>query len=323
MKTHHRRRGFTLVELLVVIAIMALLMSLLLPAIQRVRDAANKMLSASNLRQMGIALHNFHGDYGRFPSGYQSDSSAVGANPSSLDGPQGWGWGAQLLPYIEQDNLQKQLRLDLPAWHPLNANATKQSIKIFLNPAAPNSDPTMIVRDLSGAPLTEWGRSHYVANVGQDEPWGDSPGLTDAGWQRVASGPFYRNSKVRIADVRDGTAYSVFIGEHTTISEKTWVGVHPFAIVAPIEPNRFPFTQPDAAPTLVLCHSGPTADEMGIIHPPSFPTCHVCQMYTPWQGGHVLFGDGHVSFIPTSINLNTWAALSTIKGGEAVSDLEY
>ncbi len=315
------RSAFTLIELLVVIAIIGLMMSLLLPAIQKVRDAANRMLSASNLRQMGIALHSYHGDYGRFPSGYESVSGVAGSNPASLDGPPGWSWAAQLLPYIEQDNLHKNLNLSLPAWHSVNAAATSRSIKLFINPAAPNQEPSFIVRDASRTPLVEWGRSHYVANVGQDEAW-SYPALNDTGWKRISTGPFYRNSRVRIADVLDGTNHTVFVGEHTTISDKTWVGVHPYAQVCPTEPNRYPFTTCDAAPTLVLCHSGPAPSEPGIIHPPSFPTCHVCQMYTPWQGGHVLFGDGHVSFISTSVNLNTWAALSTIRGGEAILDLD-
>jgi prepilin-type processing-associated H-X9-DG protein len=136
----------------------------------------------------------------------------------------------------------------------------------------------------------------------------------------MASGPFYRNSRVRFADVRDGTSYSVFIGEHTSISDKTWVGVVPGSESCPIDPHRFPFTSCDRAATYVLCHSGPAAGEAGVIHPPSFPTCHVCQMYSPFQGGNVLFGDGSVRFIPVSINLNTWAGLCSIKGGEVIDE---
>ena len=97
-----RTRGFTLIELLVVIAIIALLMALLLPAIQKVREAANKMLCASNLRQIGVAMHNYHNDYKCLPPGFVS-SLAPGN-----DTPAGWGGLFFLLPYIEKDNIAKQ-----------------------------------------------------------------------------------------------------------------------------------------------------------------------------------------------------------------------
>lgn len=313
MKTRSTR-GFTLLELLVVIAIIGLLVGLLLPAVQKVREAANRTQSMNNLKQMGLALHNYHDVHQAFTAGYQSDSSRPGTDPATLDGPNGWAWGTLLLPYLEQDNLYRQLRLDLPCWHPANADLVRTELKVFLNPGAPNSAGPMPVLDAQGTVLATFGRSHYVANVGQDEPWGYAPPLRD--WSRVATGPFYRNSKVRMADVSDGLSNTVFVGEHTTISDKTWVGVVPRADVCPLDPQRFPFTECDKAATLVLCHSGPAASEPGVIHPPSFPTCHVCQMYAPWPGGHVLLGDGGVRFVSVTVNLNTWAALSSKNRGD-------
>lgn len=306
-----RSRGFTLVELLVVIAIIGVLVSLLLPAVQAARMAARRMQSQNNLKQIGLALHNHHDTLGKFPPGFQSgypDQPVPTVNAAP-----GWAWPTFLLPYVEQGVIYDRLRLDLPCWDPANADVVKTGVPVFLCPGAPNLEPTMQVKDDSGGIMAVFGRSHYVANNGQDETWGHSmanyaslPGV----------GPFYRNSKVRMADVTDGLSNTVFIGEHTTISDKTWVGVIPGASVCPIDPYRFPFTTCDDAATLVLCHSGPAALEPGIVHPPSFPTCHVCQMYAPWPGGHVLLGDGSVRFIPTSINLNTWAALSSIKMGD-------
>ena len=307
--------GFTLIELLVVIAIIAILIGLLLPAVQKVREAAARLQSTNNLKQIGLALHSYHDTNEVFPAGYQSSPTGPNVNPDTQDGPPGWGWGARLLPYLEQDNLHRQLRFDLPAWHLANAILVKTAIPVFINPAAPNQGGTMLVKTETGTVLAEWGRSHYMANNGQDETWayptGDLAGLPGVG-------PFYRNSKVRMSHITDGLSNTVFIGEHTTISDKTWVGVHPTADCCPIDPSRYPFTVCDTAATLVLCHSGPAATEPGVIHPPSFPTCHVCQMYAPWSagGGQVLFGDGRVQFISTSINLNTWAALSSMNMGD-------
>lgn len=311
-----RRPAFTLIELLVVMALIGTLMGLLLPAVQQVRQAAARTQSQNHLKQIGLALHQHHDVSGRFPPGYRSQTGAAGTDPATLDAPPGWAWSVFLLPYLEQQNLYAQLRLDQPCWHPVNQPWVQTELKVFLNPAAPNSSPTIVVRGADGSERAVLGRSHYVANAGHDEPWGYEPPLPD--WRGVANGPFYRNSTTRIADVRDGLSQTVFVGEHTTISDKTWVGVVPGAIVCPIDPNRYPFSHCDRAATLVLSHSGPSAAEPGIIHPPSFPTAHVCQMYAPWPGGNVLFGDGSVRFIPTTIHLETWAAMTSMNGGEVV-----
>lgn len=101
MCTRPVRHAFTLIELLVVIAIIALLMALLLPAIQKVREAANKMLCASNLRQIVLAFHHYHNDYGRLPTAGSGDSG----NPPTKRAD--WGWAYEILPYVEADNIHK------------------------------------------------------------------------------------------------------------------------------------------------------------------------------------------------------------------------
>ncbi|MGC4002464.1 MAG: DUF1559 domain-containing protein [Pirellulales bacterium] len=311
-------RAFTLVELLVVIAIIGILIATLLPAVQAARLAALRTQVQNNLKQQGLAFQNHHDGRKHLPSGYEATPGHAQADPDSWDAPPGWGWGARLLPFMEETALAKAIRWELPAWHASNVDAVSTPIATFINPAAPNLEPTMVVRDSGKAQLAVWGRSHFVGNVGQDEPWGYHPGLKD--WTKVSTGPLYRNSRVKLSHITDGTSKTVLVGEHTSISDKTWVGVHPQAQVCATDPNLYPFTECDSAATLVLCHSGPAADEPGIIHPPSFPTCHVCQMYSPWDGGHVLLADGSVRFIRGDIDLTTWAALSSMRGGEVVGE---
>src|SRR5205814_8992030 len=108
-----RRRGFPLIELLVFIAIIAVLIGLLLPAVQKVREAAARTKCMNNLKQIGLALHNYHGTLGQFPPGYVATNPGPGL--SDDHGP-GWGWAALLLPYLEQDPLYGQIQLtwDIP-----------------------------------------------------------------------------------------------------------------------------------------------------------------------------------------------------------------
>jgi prepilin-type N-terminal cleavage/methylation domain-containing protein len=313
-------RGFTLVELLVVIAIIGILVGLLLPAVQAAREAARRTQNANNLKQIGLSIHNYESALKLIPSGYVSDPRTGIYSTDSLDAAPGWAWGALLLPYLEQSSLSDSFDFRLPAWHATNAQLAKTNIPVFLNPGAPNSEGPTVIRDDQGTEMARFGRSHYVANVGKDEPWGYRPALND--WRQVSSGPFYRNSRIRFADVTDGLSNSVFIGEHSTISDKTWVAVMPDSSSCPNDPHRFPFTNCDHAATYVMAHSGESAIEPGVIHPPSFPTCHVCQMYSPWAagGGYVLLGDGSVRYVPTTVNVDTWSSLCTIAGGEAIND---
>ncbi len=318
-----RRSAFTLIELLVVIAIIGILVSLLLPAVQQAREAARKTQSKNNLKQIGLALHNYLDTHGVFPASYLADTRHPNRDPDTFDGPNGFAWGTMTLPFLDQAPLYNQLRTDLPCWDPVNAAAAAINLPVFMSPSATNSNGPMIVRDGAGAQLARFGRAHYVANAGREEPWG----FQLADYSRIADGPMYRNSRTRDSDVTDGLSNTVFIGEHSLISDKTWVGVVPGAEVCAIDPVKFPITECDAAATLVNVHSGPSTAELdpvtgfAPIHPPNSPLCHVCQMHSPHVGGaHILLGDGSVRFVSQFIHQPTWAALSGCRDGEVVGE---
>jgi prepilin-type N-terminal cleavage/methylation domain-containing protein/prepilin-type processing-associated H-X9-DG protein len=321
-----RHCAFTLVELLVVVAIIGVLVSLLLPAVQQAREAARRMSCANNFKQIGLGLHQYHDALGRFPSAYVAETRHAGRDPDTFDGPQGLGWGALMLPYLEQGALLQQFDLNLPCWHSTNAASASQKLKMFLCPSATgNLTPAFDVKAGGGRVLARFSRSNYVASAGQEEGWGDDR-LED--YSHIADGPLYRNSRTRIADVTDGLSQTVFVGEHSSaLSNKTWVGVVPGAMVCANDPQKFPITACDFAATLVNVHSGPAVGEIdpitgfAPIHPPNSPLCHVCQMYAEHpSGANVLLGDGSVRFVSAMINQLTWAALSSRAEGDTVGD---
>jgi prepilin-type N-terminal cleavage/methylation domain-containing protein len=319
-----RRSGFTLIELLVVIAIMAILMALLLPAVQQAREAARRTQCRNNLKQLGLAFHNYHEAHRVFPAAYLANTLHPDRDPDTYDGPNGFAWGAMLLPQLDQAPLYNQFRTDLPCWERVNAAGARVNLPVFLCPSASGPSGLTPVKNQAGTVLAEFGRSTYVANAGQDEPWG----YQTENYASIADGPLFRNSKTRMADVVDGLSNTVFLGEHSSIlSAKTWVGVVPGAFVCAEDPNRFPITECDHAATLVNVHSGPAVDEIdpvtgfAPIHPPNSPLAHVCQMYAEHAGGcHVLLGDGSVRFVSQYIHQPTWAALSSVRKGEVVGE---
>jgi prepilin-type N-terminal cleavage/methylation domain-containing protein/prepilin-type processing-associated H-X9-DG protein len=335
-------RGFTLVELLVVIAVVGILVSLLLPAVQAAREAGRRMSCGNNLKQIGLAIHNYEGVSGRLPSGYVAfaDYGRIGNLPAedydarTWDATPGWAWGALLLPFLEQTPLAEHLDGRLPAWHPRHAAAIQTRLPVFLCPSASGSRAAFAAVDAGGGVLLKggtplWlGRSHYAASHGQEECWGDCSGpagTLQGNVSRIADGPFYRNSNVTFAHILDGLSSTILVGEHTSrLSDKTWVAVIPGAVVHPR--LHSPDNAAESAATLVLVHSGPAAGEVDIfgnpiIHPPNFPTIHVGQMQSEHPGGAmILLGDGSVRFISQMIDRPTFAAMTSIAEGEVVDE---
>lgn len=343
------RRGFTLIELLVVIAVIGVLIGLTLPAVQSAREAARRAQCVNNLKQMGLALHNYESAIGVFPPAYVGDPRVAGqvfgmnSPDDNGNGPPGFAWGALILPYLEQNPLSSSLNFNLPCWAPENRTSAATKVSVFLCPsAAGGSDGFSVQKYTSGtaadpgdpapfSPVVRFAHAHYAANAGITQPWGRSPAyssdfevpepiLANGGKPAALDGPFYRNSRIRGADVIDGLSQTVFLGEHSSsLSDKTWVGVIPFACTPP-KPG-WP-SDPNSGGCLVGVHSGPdTRDHpQVIIHAPNHPFGHTDEMYSDHKGGaNVLFGDGSVRFISQNIYPWTWVALSTRNGGEVVS----
>jgi prepilin-type N-terminal cleavage/methylation domain-containing protein len=187
-----QRQAFTLIELLVVLAIIAVLIGLLLPAVQKVREAAARLQCRNNLKQLALGVHSYAGTHERFPSAYK----APGFEP-------GWGWGAGILPFVEQDNLHRALgvptqRFGNGANPALPTPQTQTPLKLFRCPSDLGSDlnPMRLNHGLSNYRAVAGPITLPVFIVDQD-----------------MGGVMYQNSKVRFTHIIDGTSNTLIIGE--------------------------------------------------------------------------------------------------------------
>lgn len=221
-----KRRAFTLIELLVVIAIIAILIGLLLPAVQKIREAANRMKCSNNLKQVGLAAHNYESTNGRFPPGINlpisTQSGAVfPTNALVTSGKVTYGpdqnlfysWCEAILPYVEQDNLQRKLDMTQREYaNCLGPNSTgAQVVNIFLCPS--DFLPQKVTTYTTGGNTYYFGMNSYLANGGT-RSWYVTNMTTD--------GMFWINSQVTFADVTDGTSNTFLFGERNH-REQNWL----------------------------------------------------------------------------------------------------
>jgi prepilin-type N-terminal cleavage/methylation domain-containing protein/prepilin-type processing-associated H-X9-DG protein len=295
------RRAFTLVEVLVVIAIIGILIAILLPAAQAARESARRSQCTNNLKQIGIALINYHDTYGALPAGYVS---AFDNNGNDL-GP-GWGWAAAILPQMEQTSIFNVIHFDLPIEKAVNSGVSMTSIPSYRCPSdeIKPSWPAM-TRDVLGNPIAlicEVPSSNYVGMYGQSEPPVDGDGL------------FYRNSAVKLSDITDGTAQTLAVGERSHfLGVATWAGSVTGATLFDDDGDDVGNAHREDGSGMVLGHSGENAT-------PGDPHSDVNQFYSfHGNGANFLFADGHCSYIPMSIDYTTYCAMSTRGAGEVVS----
>lgn len=222
------RKGFTLVELLVVIAIIGVLVGLLLPAVQAAREAARRMQCTNNLKQLGLASHNYHDVHRKFPYGSYLDKSAGGSISSQ------WGWSVMLMPYIEQGNMFNQLNVgpqyfEQAANDPVRLVLLKTPLPAFICPsdaeAGVNRNRPFLRKAGGGvcngmrlAADTEFAKSNYMGCNGNR----DNDGIFDSGANRI----------IGIRDITDGTTNTIMIGERSsrrfakqTVAQGPWAGI--------------------------------------------------------------------------------------------------
>ena len=211
-----RESAFTLIELLVVIAIIAVLIGLLLPAVQKVREAAARSQCQNNLKQLGLALHNYHDVYGKVPPG--------GRGPAHFIGPPGAEsnhcWAYRLLPFVEQQNLFQNDQPNLPGYYwgmpafaqqyPLHYQAITTPLKIYRCPVSRHSDHGNMYAPAFSDPnqtYDDFATMEYVGIAGSDR-------RLDANGMGI-TGMLYMNSKLKLTDATDGTSNTMVLGEYS------------------------------------------------------------------------------------------------------------
>ncbi|WP_020472648.1 DUF1559 domain-containing protein [Zavarzinella formosa] len=306
------RKAFTLIELLVVIAIIAILIGLLLPAVQKIREAANRMKCTNNLKQLGLGLHNHHDSVGAFPAGTDAKSYAAFFN---------------LLPFIEQGNLYKSFDITQSPSAAVNLPYRATVVPMFLCP----SDPR---QTLPGLPGVNYRLNHGVSIVNS---YPTSVNAT----MPPNDGGFWPTTPYAFADITDGTSNTAALSEHVKGDQTDTASS---ADGDTFQPGTYPAT-PDEA--LAQCNAiditnlsfqgnsaagdywtsgGHTSTRYYHAFPPGNRSC----MYPPQRisttanSGHskvvnVALFDGSVRTVPYSVNLAVWRAMGTRNGGETAN----
>ena len=301
------RRGFTLIELLVVIAIIAVLIGLLLPAVQKLREAANRIKCDSNLRQLGLAAHHYHDVHQHLPP-------SMGYTPLASSGV--WGHNFfHLLPYLEQGNLYEHAQDSVPLttgsitiYWPGNNGVYSQPVPTFLCPSDPSVGPGGVVRvnGISGNPIA-WGAASYAGNGQVHAPIPRNP-----------------QGKTRLGDITDGASNTILYAEKYALCTSTSLALDGGNLWAYCASGVFDLPPP-MEPPYRLYHPGfaggpyttGPASKFQIQPTPFLGNCDPRRASTAHSAGmQVCLADGSVRSLAPSMNPDTWWAAVTPSGGE-------
>ncbi len=307
-------RGFTLIELLVVIAIIAILIALLLPAVQQAREAARRSSCKNNLKQLGLALHNYHDTHRVFPPGQMN---YIGADlPSGNRGGARTCWMQQILPYIDQAPLYNGAKTFFSSNSPAYSSFPKREtvIQTLMCPSDP-AGPKVMTASAASAAAGQGFSGNYVLAAGSDANFGNSG--ADVGLN--LNGMFYPLSSTSMRDVIDGSS-NTLLGSEIVLSAdtsahdlrgryyNTWEGNVLFSSALP--PNT---TTGDRSQ---YCNEIPQAPCQ------TKGSTNVVQYARSYHdgGAHAMLADGAVRFISENISTETWNWLGTAAGNEVVGE---
>ncbi len=294
MTLPNRPRGFTLIELLVVIAIIAVLVGLLLPAVQHAREAARRAQCTNNLKQIGLALHNYHETSQCFPPGW----IGVSSDQPDVNGLNGWGWGSMILNEMEQTTLFEQIKFDVAVHNPANSGVLQKSLSVYLCPSD-SSPEHWTLANTSGSAIVDLPTANYVGVFGTTDL--SLCASKPLGTPCTGNGSFMHNVPLRMAEFKDGLSSTMLVGERKTkISDgwnSTWTGVVPTGK----EPYQRILGSADHTPNNVTNHF----DDFSSQHS---------------SGSNFVFGDGRVQMINSNIDTKNYQGLATRDGGETVTD---